>query len=169
MLRRASSPMFNNRLTVWIGGPPKGAGTARATTKKSRNVRSMADMLQRRHARQRIFCGHCRRGLAHSGTARESSHTRSASFRRSQSRISSIFVSTNVARRRLSLGSIGGFLVRKLVKPTKVCCSWTSYQRRFGKVWPSQTKSDVGTADAGVLGEADATVGQELSRFDPTD
>src|SRR6266436_6047091 len=93
--------------------------------------------------------------------------SRSASDLRSQARISSILVRTNRARLRLSLGSIGGILVCKLVKPTKVVCSWTSYERSFGQVRSSQTEPDVGTAGAGVLGKADAAVGQELGRFDP--
>src|SRR4029077_2189853 len=54
---------------------------------------------------------------------------RSASDLRSQARISSIWVKTNRARLRLSLGNMGGVLVRKLVKPTKIICSWTPYQR----------------------------------------
>ncbi len=95
--------------------------------------------------------------------------SRSASDRRSQARISSILVSTNRARFWLSLGGMGGVLVIKFVKQTKVFCSWASYQRRFGQVRSSQTESDVGTAGAGVLGEADATVGQELGGFDPAD
>src|SRR6202162_878765 len=95
--------------------------------------------------------------------------SRSASDRRSQARISSILVRTNRARLRLSLGSMGGVLVIKLVKQTKVLCSWTPHQRRFGQVRPSQTETNVGTAGAGVLGKANATVRQELSRFDPAD
>jgi hypothetical protein len=43
---------------------------------------------------------------------------------------------------------MGGILVRKLVKPTKVVCSWAPHQRRFGQVRPSQTKPDVGAAGA---------------------
>src|SRR2546426_1056087 len=43
--------------------------------------------------------------------------TFSTSLRCSQAKISSILVTTNWARRRLILGSIGGFLVAKLVKP----------------------------------------------------
>jgi hypothetical protein len=64
---------------------------------------------------------------------------------------------------------MGGILERKLVKPTKVICSWTPHQRRFGEILPPQTKTDVGAAGAGVLGKADATVGQELGCFDPSD
>jgi hypothetical protein len=37
-------------------------------------------------------------------------------------------VSTNWARRRLSLGSIGGFLVTKVVKPIKTFRSWPPNQ-----------------------------------------
>ena len=46
----------------------------------------------------------------------------------SQAMISSIFVSTNRARRRLNFGSMGGLLVSKLVKPTKVFGSWPPHQ-----------------------------------------
>jgi hypothetical protein len=35
--------------------------------------------------------------------------------------------STNRARRRLNFGGIGGFLVSKFVKPTKVLSSWPSH------------------------------------------
>jgi hypothetical protein len=62
---------------------------------------------------------------------------------------------------------MGGNLVRKLVKPTKVVCSWAPYQRSLSQILPSQTEADVGTAGTGVLGEADATVRQKLGRFDP--
>jgi len=57
----------------------------------------------------------------------------------------------------------GGMLVRKLVKQTKVVCFWASHQRSFGHILLPQTEPNIGTAGAGVLGEADATVGQELS------
>src|SRR6266478_6966961 len=77
--------------------------------------------------------------------------SRSASDLRSQARISSILVRTNRARLRFSLGSMGGILVRKLVKPTKVVCSWTPYERRFGQVLPPQAESDIWTAGALVL------------------
>src|SRR5882762_11232982 len=73
--------------------------------------------------------------------------SRSASDLRSQARISSILVTTNRARLRLSLGNMGGILVRS-------GC-------------PRQL--DVRTAGAGILGEADATVGQRLGGFDPSD
>jgi hypothetical protein len=62
---------------------------------------------------------------------------------------------------------MGGVLVRKLVKPTKVVCSRAPNERRFGQIVPAQAEPDIGTAGAGVLGEADATVGQELGCFDP--
>src|SRR5205814_4039047 len=74
-----------------------------------------------------------------------------------------------MARRRFSLGSIGGFLVRKLVKHTKIFSSWAPHQPRFRQVFSPKTQANVGTAGAGVLGEADAAVGQKLGRFDPPD
>ena len=56
--------------------------------------------------------------------------SRSASFRCSQARISSILVSTKRARLRLSLGSIGGYLVNKFVKQTKINSGFT-HERGF--------------------------------------
>ena len=85
----------------------------------------------------------------------------------SHARISSIFVITNSARFLSSFGSIGGFLVRKLVKPTKLFCSWTPYDSAFSQLLTSQTKPHIGTAATWVLWEADATVWQEVGRFDP--
>src|SRR6202011_1403881 len=81
----------------------------------------------------------------------------------------SILVSTKRARRRLSLGGIGGFLERKFVKPAKVFCSWPPDQGGLDQILPSQTQSQIGAAAAGVLGKADAAVGQEFGRFDPSD
>src|SRR5207302_5069994 len=62
---------------------------------------------------------------------------------------------------------MGGFLVIKLVKPTKVFCSWPPHQSGVGKILPSETKPNVGTAGARVLREANAAVGQELGGLDP--
>jgi hypothetical protein len=64
---------------------------------------------------------------------------------------------------------MGGILVRKLVKQTKVLCSWAPHQRRLGQVRPSQTGTNVGTTGAGVLGKANATVRQEFGRLDSPD
>src|SRR5205823_6826125 len=64
----------------------------------------------------------------------------STSLRCSQAKISSIFVSTNWARRRLSLGSIGGSLVMKLVKPIKAFCSSPADQRGIHQFLASETK-----------------------------
>src|SRR2546425_8038660 len=93
----------------------------------------------------------------------------SASFRCSQARISSILVSTKRARLGLSLGSMGGFSVRKLVKPTKVFGSWPPYQSDLDQLLPSQTKAYVRATAARVLGETDAAVGQKLGGLDPPD
>src|ERR1019366_2851727 len=46
--------------------------------------------------------------------------SRSASFCFSQAKISSILVRKNSARLRLSFGGIGGYLVNKFVKQTKI-------------------------------------------------
>src|SRR5207253_11423217 len=93
----------------------------------------------------------------------------SASLRCSQARISSILVSTKWARRRLSLGSIGGSLVMKLVKPIKAFCSWPPDESGLDQLLASETKPDIRTAAAGVLRETDAAVWQELSRLDLPD
>src|SRR5439155_4742596 len=93
----------------------------------------------------------------------------SASFLCSQARISLILVSTNWARRRLSLGSIGGFLVMKLVKPIKLFSSWPPHESGLDQFLTSETKPDIRTAAAGVLRETDAAVGQELGRLDLPD
>src|SRR5579859_3882981 len=64
---------------------------------------------------------------------------------------------------------MGGFLVSKLVKPTKVFCSWTSHQSGCGEFLPSQTKPHIRTGAAGILREPYAAVGQELRGLDPAD
>ena len=64
---------------------------------------------------------------------------------------------------------MGGVLVRKLVKHTKIFSSWAPHQPRLGQILSPQTQANVGTAGAGVLREADAAVGQKLGRFDPAD
>src|SRR5881296_896192 len=93
----------------------------------------------------------------------------STSLRCSQARISLILVSTNWARRRLSLGSIGGFLVMKLVKPIKAFRSWPPDESGLDQLRASETKPNIRTAAARVLGETDAAVGQELARLDLPD
>src|SRR5437870_9697802 len=93
----------------------------------------------------------------------------SASLRCSQARISSILLSTNWARRRLSLGRIGRLLVMKLVKPIKAFCSWPPDESGIDQLLASETKPDIRTAATGVLRKTDATVGQELGRLDLLD
>src|ERR1019366_9897553 len=94
--------------------------------------------------------------------------SRSASLCCSHARISSILVSTNWARLRLSFGNIGGFLVSKLVKPTKVFSRPPdhSFLRQF---LPSQAPADVRTAGARVLRKADAAVGHEVTGLNSLD
>src|SRR6185437_8678141 len=92
--------------------------------------------------------------------------SRSASLRFSQARISSIFVSTKSARREFSLGDIGGSLVRKLVKHTKVLRSWSTDQGSIHQRLFAQAKPNVRTGTAGILGKANSTVRQKLGRFD---
>jgi len=64
---------------------------------------------------------------------------------------------------------VGGFLVRKFVKPTKVFCSWPPLSGRLDQILPSQTQSKVWTTATGILRESNAAVGQELSRLDSLD
>ena len=64
---------------------------------------------------------------------------------------------------------MGGFLVRKLVKPTKVFYSWFSFEGNVDQFRLLEAESDVGTATARVLGKTDAAVGQKLCGLDPTD
>jgi hypothetical protein len=67
----------------------------------------------------------------------------------------------------LSVGDTRGLpLIHKLVKPIKVTSSWTSDQLRFDEMLISETQPQLRAADAAVLGEADATVRQELAGFD---
>src|SRR5579864_8996982 len=68
--------------------------------------------------------------------------SRSVSLRRSQARISSIFVNTNRARFLFSFGSMGGLLVRKLVKQTKIV-SGTPYQSGIDHFLLSQAEAHV--------------------------
>src|SRR5213078_1633160 len=93
----------------------------------------------------------------------------SASLRCSQARISSILVSTNQARLRFSLGASGGCLVIKLIKPTKIFCSWPPHQSAFRQIRTSEAESDIRTTAAGVLWKANAAVRQKLGRLDPLD
>src|SRR3989442_15358671 len=93
----------------------------------------------------------------------------SASLRFSQAMISSNLVNTNRARLRFSLGSMGGFSVRKLVKPTKVFGSWPPHQSGLDQLLPSQTKTYVWAAAARVLRETNPAMRQELGGLDSPD
>src|ERR1019366_2161512 len=94
--------------------------------------------------------------------------SRSASFCRSHARIPSILVRTNSARLRLSWGGIGGYLVNKFVKQTKID-SWLAHQAGLDQVGLVEAEPDEGAGGAGLLWEADATMRQEQPRFDPSD
>jgi hypothetical protein len=82
------------------------------------------------------------------------------------SQISSILVSTNIARRRLSLGDRGGFLVRKLVKPTKVFCSGASNKTCFSRLWFPKAKRDIRAVAAGIFAGSEPRYEQEVGRLD---
>jgi hypothetical protein len=64
---------------------------------------------------------------------------------------------------------MGGSLVIKFVKPTKVFCSWPPYQNSISHVLPSEAKPDVWAGAARILGKSDAAVGKELGGFDSLD
>src|SRR6266853_4865586 len=76
--------------------------------------------------------------------------SRSASFLRSQARISSILVRTNNARLRLSLGGIGGYLVNKFVKQTKIN-SWLAHKCGLNQVALVETEPNEWAGRARVL------------------
>jgi hypothetical protein len=61
---------------------------------------------------------------------------------------------------------MGGYLERKLVKPTKLFSSWTPDQSGFDQLVATEAHPDVGAGGTGILGEADATVGRELRSLD---
>ncbi len=86
----------------------------------------------------------------------------------SQARISSILVRTNSARLRLSCGGIGGYLVNKFVKQTKID-SWLAHECGFDQVGLVEAESDEGAGRARILWEADPTMGQKEPRLDPRD
>jgi hypothetical protein len=64
---------------------------------------------------------------------------------------------------------MGGFLVIKLVKPTKTVCSWTPHQSGIDHLLFSKTKAYVWATAARVLGKADATVREKVRRLDTAD
>jgi hypothetical protein len=95
--------------------------------------------------------------------------SRSASFCRSQAKISSILPNTNSARRRLNFGGIGVCLVIKLVKPTKVFGSWPPDQGGINQLLLSQAEPQVWTCAARILRKTDAAVRREVCRLDSPD
>src|SRR5580704_14750730 len=88
----------------------------------------------------------------------------------SHDKISSIFESTNTARRRFSFGATRALpLVVKSVKPIKVGGSWLTNEFGFGDGFVPQAQPKVRAADTSVLRETDARMSRELGRFDLTD
>src|ERR1700690_2675882 len=73
-----------------------------------------------------------------------------------------------MARRRFSLGGIGGSLVSKFVKQTKIN-SRLADKPRLHQIALVKTEPEEGAGSTGVLGEADAAVRQEQSRLDTAD
>src|ERR1700737_4358920 len=92
--------------------------------------------------------------------------SRSISFCFSHARISSILVRTNSARLRLSCGGIGGYLVSKFVKQTKIN-SWLRHEGGLDQVRLVEAEPDEGAGRARILWEADPTVGQKEPRLYP--
>jgi len=69
----------------------------------------------------------------------------------------------------LSFGGMGGSLVIKLVKPTKVFCSCSPSKNSISHVLPPETQPCICAAAAGILGKTDATVRQKLGGLDSPD
>jgi hypothetical protein len=64
---------------------------------------------------------------------------------------------------------MGGYSVIKLVKPIKTLCSWTPHQAGVSHLLLAKTQPHIRTTAAGILGKADAAVGQKLGGLDPLD
>jgi hypothetical protein len=69
----------------------------------------------------------------------------------------------------LNFGGIGGFLVIKLVKPTKALCSWTPHQTGVNQFLLPQTESDIRTGSARILRETDSAMRQKFRGLDSAD
>jgi hypothetical protein len=69
----------------------------------------------------------------------------------------------------LNFGGIGGSLVSKLVKPTKIFCSRTPHESGVDQFLLSKTKAHIGAAAAGILAKTDATVWQKVRGLDSAD
>jgi hypothetical protein len=93
--------------------------------------------------------------------------SRSASFCCSQARISSILLRTNSARLRLSLGGIGGYLVNKFVKQTKID-SRLAHECSFDHVGLVEAEPDKWAGGTRILWKADTAMRQEESGLDPS-
>src|ERR1035441_2657863 len=94
--------------------------------------------------------------------------SRSASFCRSHARISSILVRTKSARLRLSFGGIGGYLVKKFVKQTKIDSGF-AHESGFDQVGLVEAEPDEGASGARILWKADAAMWQKQPGLDPSD
>src|ERR1700688_4166588 len=87
----------------------------------------------------------------------------------SHAKISSIFESTNTARRRLSFGAMNGLpLVVKHVKPIKVARSWLTNEFGSDECLVPEAQSEMRAANAPVLGKPDSWMRRKLCRFDLT-
>src|ERR1019366_4459253 len=93
--------------------------------------------------------------------------SRSFSCRASQARIASILLSTSWARRRFSLGGMGGYLVTKFVKQTKID-SRLADKPSLHQIALVEAEPKKRTGGARILGEANTAMRQEQSRLDAT-
>src|SRR6202140_2569779 len=86
--------------------------------------------------------------------------SRSRSMALSHAKISSIFESTNTARRRLSFGGMNGLpLVVKHVKPIKVARSWLTNEFGSNECLVPEAQSEMRAAYTPVLRKTDSWVG----------
>src|ERR1035437_6304710 len=79
-----------------------------------------------------------------------------------------MLVRTKRARLRLSWGGIGGYLVNKFVKQTKIS-SWLAHKSGFDQVGLVEAEPEEVAGRAWVLRKADATMRQEQPGLDPSD
>lgn len=92
--------------------------------------------------------------------------SRSRSVVCSQCRISSIFCSTNKARRGFSWGATGdGPLVLKLVDPIKLACSRPRNEFEIQQLLISQANPEMRATHTAVLGKTNSAARKESARF----
>jgi len=93
--------------------------------------------------------------------------SRSVSFCLSHARISSILVRTNSARLRLSFGGIGGYLVNKFVKQTKIDSRFAD-QTGLDQIALVKAQAEERAGGTGILWETNSAVGEKQPGLDPS-